>query len=1078
MLLALFVAVFASHAAQPVTFNFTLGSAKRTSAGIFKADGTLMRTIWSGVPYPAGVNSASWEGTDDFGNLVPDGAYNIRVLSNACTYTWEGVLGNTSSSFTGPQVWKSYNHIGGLAINGTTAYYGNGYAEAGSTSGKFSTTAPNSTKQLILGKGPDVWNVATDGTLVYWSGADPNANTNTFVFGTRVSDDTQFPFASGVSYTVLYGLTLTNAIDKRTDGSPVSGLAVQKTGALLFVSHVDKNELKILNKTTGAVVQTITGITSPGALAVDGGDNLWLARKNGVVSEVAQYSVAADGTLTQLQVLAATFDTPMALGVSPDNATLVVVDGGLSQQLKAFAVSGGAAAWTFGQAGGYTVAPTVSDDRFMFEGHTFVAFQPDGTFWIGDFGNGRIQHYTAARAFIERVQYRQYSYFCSVDENSPTRVFSDFLEYAVDYSLPLAPDNGSWSLVRNWTKLVPTGYGGSQYRRIYPCTLGNGRTYALIPRNTDQKHALFEMTAAGQFRNTGILTTTTNAGMQPDGSIRTVNSPAVGGTITWTKAVLTGFDASNNPTYATAATLASTAAAATDPAWWGDSNHIRPGVQTTGDIVVSYDHSPPDAGVTRGTGYHLGGVRVGGTGWLWRTSMATHKNYAGAWPADGAFDIGNGVLNAGSLPMTVDHHIFYGYYGEFYRGSQVNKYRHYYDSGLFVGEFGEIGDEVGNNAGGAQCPAKMAGNALNPWVVKLPDGRVFLYHNDESWHGGVHRWRIDGLDTVAEQSMPIVWSAPTVAGLRGEYFDTADLDSAAVKTIRTDSAVNFNWGAAIPAGTAITAADTWSARWSGFVAPLYSQTYTFYTGTDDGNEHNNLTVNLANQGIANATGVTVTLSTTTPGITILQRQSAYADLTPGVSGNNTVAFEIDSAPDIPVGTAVEFTLTINYSGGSTTRTLTLAPTTGALGPGRLDSDADGIADWWTLQNFGHRTAQVGDLSRVIDIPFADGSPNLLKYALGFGAQTGSLQSRLLHGITTATGQDYLYLTYTRPDPARDGLTHTVETSDTLTPLSWSSLGTVEMGNTASGGLRTITVRSTSPIAPGAKRFIRLNVSAP
>jgi PA14 domain/FlgD Ig-like domain len=834
LLVALFASAFWCRAAQPVTFNFALISPQRTSAGVFKADGTLMRTIWSNVAHPAGVNSATWDGADDFGNLVPDGSYNIRVLSSSCTYTWEGVLGNTSASFTGPTVWKSYNHIGGLAINGTTAYYGNGYAEAGSTSGKFSTTAPNATKQLILSKGPDVWKVATDGTLVYWSGADPNANTNTFVFATRVSDDTQYPFASGVSYPVLYGITLTHTIDKRTDGSPVSGLAVQKTGALLFVSHADRNELKILNKTTGAVVQTITTITSPGALAVDGADNLWLVRKNGAVPEVAQYAVAVDGTLTELQVLAATFDTPMALGVSPDNATLVVVDGGASQQLKAFAVSGGAAAWTFGQAGGYLVSPTVSDDRFMFEGHTFVAFQPDGTFWIGDYGNGRIQHYTAARTFIERVQYRQSSYFCAVDENNPTRVFSDFLEYAVDYSLPLAPDNGSWTHVRNWAKLVPAGFGNTQYRRLYPCTLSNGRTYALLWRNSDGRFGLFELTAAGQFRDTGIATTTTNAGLQPDGSIRTVNAPAVGGTITWTKAALTGFDASHNPIYAAPTTLASTVAAGTDPAWWGDGNHVRPGVQTTSDIVVSFDHQPPNAAFTRGMGYHLGAVRVGGTGWLWRTGMATHKSYAGPWPEDGAFDIGNSVGNAGSLPMAVGRHIFYGYYGEFYKASQVNKYRHYYDSGLMVGEFGEVGDNVGGNNSGATNPAKMAGNAINPWVVKLPDGRAFLYHNDESLHGGVHRWRIDGLDTVAEQSIPIVWNAPVVEGLRGEYFDTADLNNTELKTVRTDSAVNFNWGAAIPTGTTITAADTWSARWSGFVTPLYTQTYTFYTNTDDG----------------------------------------------------------------------------------------------------------------------------------------------------------------------------------------------------------------------------------------------------
>lgn len=1398
-LFAIFGSLTLVRAAQPVGFNFTLASAQKTSAGVFKADGTLMRTLWSNVSYPAGVSAGSWDGLDDFGNLVADGAYVIKVLSGTCSYTWEGVIGNSSASFTGPTVWRSYNQIGGLAINATTAYYGNGYAESGSTSGRFTTTAPNSTKTLILGKGPDVWQVATDGTLVYWSGSDPNATANTFVFGTRVSDDTQFPFSSGTSYAVLYGITLTNTIDKRTDGSPVSGLAVQKTGSLLFVAHADKNELKILNKTTGAVVQTVTTITAPGALAIDGADNLWLVRKNGALNEVAQYSVAADGTMTQLQVLATTFDTPMALGVSPDNATLVVVDGGASQQLKAFAVSGGASAWTFGQAGGYTVSPTVSDDRFMFESHGGIAFQADGSFWVSDYGNGRVQHYTAARAFIERIQYRPFSYSCAVDENNPTRVFSNFLEFAVDYSLPLAPDNGSWSHVRNWSKLLPAGFGSGNYRNMQVCTFSNGRTYTLLRRNSDGKFGLFEITATS-FRDTGIVTTSQNVGIQPDGSIRTVNTPAVGGTVTWTKQTLTGFDANNNPIYSAATTLASAVANGTDPAWWGDTNHVRPGVQTSSDIVISYDQQK--ANTTRGTGYHLGAVRVGGTGWIWRTSMATHSNYAGPWPEDGAFDIGNGVSNCGSVPMTTGRHIFYGYYGEFYKASQVNKFRHYYDSGLMVGEFGIVGDDVGGNNAGAQAPAGFAGNAFSAWIVRLGDGRAFLYHNDESLHAGVHRWRIDGLDSVSEQSIPITWTAPIVSGLRGEYFDTADVDAAALKTVRTDAAVNFSWGSAIPTGTAITAADTWSVRWSGFVTPLYSQTYTFYTTSDDGvrllvngkliidqwmntgaeqsgtialtagqrtairleyfqntgsaaaslswsstsqakqvipqsqlcwapwqhsasssialfaaqpaeasllnatygvvrdtatdtttdywnrwivrtskysyrsaagltadiscffnnntvatrnltrdlgtpsdattqwtltasvnydgnlpnhgtnggqylevlddaglviarfyprqvshpndyriyantvvlaqgtqstvafpmeqwqpltisatssgitfnyasyapvtttvldaganwrraktlrfsyfctgvsggygraialrnatftrtptaaapaltfatsmltggnsngvldrNEHNYLTISLANLGILDATGITATLGTTTPGLTILQSQSSYGSLAPGLSGNNTVTFEVDSAADIPAGTTPQFTLNISYAGGSTSQSFSLAPTTATLGSGRLDSDGDGIADWWTLQNFGHRTSLAADLSRPLDTPSGDGVANLLKYALGLANQPNTLPTRFTQGIVNDGVNDFFSLTYTRPEPAPDGLVYTVEKSATLGSGSWSAANTVEVSNVLTGSLRTITVRSATPANSG-KEFIRLNVSKP
>jgi hypothetical protein len=45
--------------------------------------------------------------------------------------------------------------------------------------------------------------------------------------------------------------------------------------------------------------------------------------------------------------------------------------------------------------------------------------------------------------------------------------------------------------------------------------------------------------------------------------------------------------------------------------------------------------------------------------------------------------------------------------------------------------------------------AGVAGNAFSPTLVA--DGeRLFVYHNDESVHAGVHRWRLDGWQSVQE----------------------------------------------------------------------------------------------------------------------------------------------------------------------------------------------------------------------------------------------------------------------------------------------------------------------------------------
>jgi glucose/arabinose dehydrogenase len=67
-------------------------------------------------------------------------------------------------------------------------------------------------------------------------------------------------------------------------------------------------------------------------------------------------------------------------------------------------------------------------------------------------------------------------------------------------------------------------------------------------------------------------------------------------------------------------------------------------------------------------------------------------------------------------------------------------------------------------------------------------------------------------------------------GLRGEYFNNRDF-TAPVLT-RTDATVNFDWGSGSPDSR--MAPNTFSVRWTGQVQPRYSETYTFYTTSDDG----------------------------------------------------------------------------------------------------------------------------------------------------------------------------------------------------------------------------------------------------
>lgn len=77
---------------------------------------------------------------------------------------------------------------------------------------------------------------------------------------------------------------------------------------------------------------------------------------------------------------------------------------------------------------------------------------------------------------------------------------------------------------------------------------------------------------------------------------------------------------------------------------------------------------------------------------------------------------------------------------------------------------------------------------------------------------------------------PTPTPSSTGDGLQGIYFDNMNFTGTSI--IRIDPTVNFNWGAGSP--NPAIGPDTFSVRWTGFVLPQYSQTYTFYTYTDDG----------------------------------------------------------------------------------------------------------------------------------------------------------------------------------------------------------------------------------------------------
>lgn len=108
----------------------------------------------------------------------------------------------------------------------------------------------------------------------------------------------------------------------------------------------------------------------------------------------------------------------------------------------------------------------------------------------------------------------------------------------------------------------------------------------------------------------------------------------------------------------------------------------------------------------------------------------------------------------GNIAMANGMDVVYGFHGEFWKGVEANQFLHFRD-GLFVGQFG-----VPNHGLMSHCGVPTdsnwgfpghAGNAFSPVLVDgRSDDEMYMYHNDESSHGGVARWRIYGLSTITQ----------------------------------------------------------------------------------------------------------------------------------------------------------------------------------------------------------------------------------------------------------------------------------------------------------------------------------------
>ncbi|WP_321826391.1 YncE family protein [Maribacter dokdonensis] len=747
--------------------KYTLLQTSRTSAGVFSRDSILLRTLWSNRDQKANTYSVpKWDGLNDLGENVIDDAGYIKVISNNIQVEWEGVIGNTSDSFNGENIhrnWDKYHD--GLYYNGKL-YFISDWTEAWGSIVEVDTNNINYKTELMPNKTSQPYpnRIAISGDTIYFAGRSALTDASiSFVQAAKITElgkfSNQLDF-QGKSVDI-YGKTFKVTDLVESDLQPrVTGLAVQQDGDWLIVAREKINSVHVVNKKTGITIQNLT-YNFPKHCKFDKNGNLWM-----VHDEILEkFSVdESTGALTASGFNISGFTNVAALDISPDGSTIAVADAAINQQVKGYNTATGALLWTLGRSESYLTDATVYNDKFLFispepsvyesklgysgsDRYSFLIYYPDGSLMVGDRDNNRYIKFDVNRNYQDEFMFLRATYACNVDKVNPSRVFAGFQEFNVDYKLDLLPDNSNnaWKLIANWG-------GGADYKKEKNsisildgvCTLFNNRTYAIS--KYDNIVEIIELVKDGTIRYTGVKMFTNGYDkfeLKSNGKITFISGTGKSDVVRLFEREILGFDTNNNPILGEIIEIAN----------YNAINNVRfSGATVTSGEITDNGNFVLFNGWGGGK-FHLGGIKRGSSILSFKTAKSIIPNLEDSFPENGEFDDRgpDSYVYKGSTALALDRFIIWGYHGEFWRNSQVNKWNMVTENGLFLTQFGATG--LDSSSHGEIFP-KMAGNAFSPSLVKV-NNVFYLWHNDEGYHGGLHRWKISNLESVNEYYLKI-----------------------------------------------------------------------------------------------------------------------------------------------------------------------------------------------------------------------------------------------------------------------------------------------------------------------------------
>lgn len=734
----------------------------------------------------------------------------------APTARWLGTVGSTSDHIN-TNLWRGFGSIRSLALAATKARAAAGYGEGYASDFTFSPATP---QQPVAGD-VKITNVllhtCTDGTLFYTAGNGSgwDYNHSTFIVANRVSNDAHYAFPNGKAlvfsradvpgYAGVLGLT--QATHQNAAGQPdfyppayeadwFTGLAVQTNGVLLAAARAGRDRVEFFHKTSGAAVGTLA-VGAPGACCFAPNGQLWVCT-GGTVKTYANRGSDAAVNFQPVSTLAGLANA-LAVAASPVADVLLVVDGGPSQQVKAFTAAG-APLRTFGRAGGNAANPDFAVDRFHFRNRdvldqitgqprdrpaynaeaAFVTFAPDGSFWLGDRGNHRVLHFSATYAYREQISYFADVQHACVDRANPTRLFIEGIEYALDLSRPLQRGDQSrlahptCRAVKNWAAALPDTYDALLNVVTLRARNGTRRTYAQwqVAGTNERPHTeLVELPAAGAARRGGGLL---DARENNNEWLYEATGPYPGGVRQWNvdyndargirqvgvrRDFTQAFDGNGWPIFAAPKAVVDfianppyAAAGHTNPvatSGWGQKSRapLLPNGQWVSYLtaVSSTKQAASQGRIGQAKrAFHLGAVAPGARNWAWKALPGTvtpGPAQPGTFPENvEANQLGNQPTtgyggHCGVAVDALDGYVFSCFDGQFGRPS--NQFYVHDQAGRLVLQGGRTHDQSPDFTNPNAAPLGYASNTAMMQAFKT-GGKYYLLTTDEANYGGVH----------------------------------------------------------------------------------------------------------------------------------------------------------------------------------------------------------------------------------------------------------------------------------------------------------------------------------------------------